>query len=283
MKKQTLKTVVLLFIFFTSFNAFSQDITISGIVKDSLGNPLQYVNVGILNKSIGTVSNYEGDFSLIIDKSILLDTLKISRLGYRPEIVLLNEAKSIFEITLFEEMEVLEEVQLSSKKLKQYEKGKDKENTKLQVLFSNTYQKNSNLGTEIGRKFKLGDKNPSVLKKFKFYIKENDYKFSKFRINIYSLKKGLPFKRLHQEEIFTSVQDSYTGEVLVDLDTFDIIVQQDIIIAIEWIEKSDDGKVLNMPFIAPSIGSIHYYKSGSQDKWGKMGGFSSSLLLTYEQ
>ena len=280
MKSQTLKTLLLLFTF---INVYSQDITISGIIKDSLGSPLQYVNVGILNKSIGTVSNYEGSFSLIIDPSNLLDTLKVSRLGYKSETVLLNESKNIFEITLFEKIEALEEVQLSSKKLKQYVKGKDKEKTKLQVIFSNTYQKNSSLGTEIGRKFKLGDKKPSVLKEFKFYIKENDYKFSKFRINIYSLKKGLPFKRLHLEDIFTSVQDSYTGEVIVDLDSFDIIVQQDIIIAVEWIEKSDDGEVLNMPFIAPSIGSTHYYKSGSQNKWGKMGGFSSSLLLTYEQ
>ncbi|MCF6307417.1 MAG: carboxypeptidase-like regulatory domain-containing protein [Flavobacteriaceae bacterium] len=280
MKKQTLKTVLLLFTF---INVYSQDIIISGIVKDSFGSPLQYVNVGILNKPIGTVTNHEGDFSLIIDESILLDTLKISRLGYKTETVILNESKNIFEITLFEKIETLEEVHLSSKKLKQYEKGKDKENTKLQVLFSNTYQKNSNLGTEIGRKFKLGDKNPSVLKSFKFYIKENDYKFSKFRINIYSLKKGLPFKRLNLAEIFTSVQDSYTGWVIVDLDPSNIIVQQDIIISVEWVEKSDEGKFLNMPMIAPSIGSTHYYKSGSQNKWGKMGGLSSSLLLTYEQ
>ena len=280
MKNKTLKLVVLLFIF---INAYSQDVTISGIVKDSLGSPLQYVNVGILNKPIGTVSNYEGDFFLIIDESILLDTLKISRLGYKSETVILNESKNIFEITLFEKIETLEEVQLSSKKLKQYEKGKDKENTKLQVLFSNTYLKNSNLGTEIGRKFKLGDKNPSVLKTFKFYIKENDYKFSKFRINIYSLKKGLPFKRLHLEEIFISVQDSFTGWVIIDLNPNDIIVKQDIMISVEWIEKSDEGEILNMPMIVPSIGSTHYYKSGSQNKWSKMGGASSSLLLTYEQ
>lgn len=280
MKNQTLKTLLLLFTF---INAYSQDITISGIIKDSLGSPLQYVNVGILNKPIGTVSNYEGGFSLIIDKSTLLDTLKISRLGYKPEIVILNESKNTFEITLLEEIEILEEVQLSSKKLKQYEKGKDKENTKLQVLFSNTYLKNSGLGTEIGRKFKLGDKNPSVLKNLKFYIKENDFKYSKFRINIYSLKKTKPFKRLHQEEIFTSVQDSYTGWVTIDLELNDIVVQQDIVVSVEWIEKSDDGEILNMPMILPSVGSTHYYKSGSQNKWSRMGGASSSLLLTYEQ
>ena len=278
-----MKNQALILLLITFFNAFPQDIIISGIVKDSLGNPLQYVNVGILNKPIGTVSNYKGDFSLIIDESILLDTLKISRLGYKSEIVILNESKNIFEITLFEKTEALEEVLLSSKKLKQYEKGKDKENTKLQVLFSNTYLKNSNLGTEIGRKFKLGDKNPSVLKSFKFYIKENDYTFSKFRINIHSLKKGLPSKRLHNEEIFTSIQNSYTGWVTINLEPYDVIVQQDIVISIEWIEKSDDGKILNMPMIAPSIGSTHYYKSGSQNKWSKTGGLSSSLLLTYEQ
>ncbi len=280
MKNLTLKTILLLFTF---FNAFSQDITITGIVKDSLGSPLQYVNIGVLNKPIGTVSNYEGHFYLSIDKTRLLDTLKISRLGYKSETVILKEVKSDLEITLLEEIEILDEIMISSKKLKIFEKGKLKTKTKHHVIFSQPNAKYANLGTEIGRKFKLGNKNPSVLKSFKFYIKENDYKFSKFRINIYSLKKALPFKRLHHEEIFTSVQDSYTGWVTINLESNDIIVQQDIIITVEWIEKSDDGEILNMPIIVPSFGSTHYYKFGSHNRWQKFGRLSSSLFLTYEQ
>ncbi len=38
---------------------------------------------------------------------------------------------------------------------------------------------------------------------------------------------------------------------------------EDIIISIEWIEKSKNGEVLNTPFIIPTIGSRHYYKFGS--------------------
>jgi len=221
MKKQTLIPLLLLF---TIINAFSQEITISGIVKDSVGKPMQYVNIGILNKPIGTVSDYEGHFYLSFDKSKSLDTLKISRLGYKAKIIVLKKVKNEIEITLLEKVEVLDEIQLSSKKMKIFEKGKLKTDTKQHVIFSQPNAKHANLGTEIGRKFKVGDKKPSILKSFKFYIKENDYKFSKFRINIYSLKKGLPYKRLCLKDIYTSVQDSYSGWVIINLESYDVIV-----------------------------------------------------------
>lgn len=61
----------------------SQEKLIKGIVTDSLHKPIQYANIGILNKPIGTVSNQNREYSLNIDNSMNLDTLKISCLGFK--------------------------------------------------------------------------------------------------------------------------------------------------------------------------------------------------------
>lgn len=57
----------------------------------------------------------------------------------------------------------------------------------MQVLFATQNQKHLNLGSEIGRKFTLGTRKSSLLKQFKFFVKENNFYLVKFKINILSL------------------------------------------------------------------------------------------------
>ena len=105
-------------------------------------------------------------------------------------------------------------------------------------------QENQNLGSEVGRRFKIGDDAPSHLTEFKFFIKDNNF---------------------------------------VDLTPFGIIVKEDVIVSVEWIEHSENGDTLNLPIIIPSFSSTHFYKLGSQNRWEKYGNMSSSMNLTYEQ
>lgn len=73
-----------LFLIFISLssNVFSQK-TIQGTVSDSLGNPIEFVNIGVLGTSIGTVSNVDGDFVLKIPYKHLNDTLAFSFIGHK--------------------------------------------------------------------------------------------------------------------------------------------------------------------------------------------------------
>ena len=50
------------FILIFSVNVFSQTCNISGVVKDSLGNPLEGVNIILIGEDIGAASNIEGKF-----------------------------------------------------------------------------------------------------------------------------------------------------------------------------------------------------------------------------
>lgn len=56
---------------------------ISGKVIDQLtGDPLAFSHVGIFNSSYGTISNIDGDFSLIVPSKYVDDKLSASYLGY---------------------------------------------------------------------------------------------------------------------------------------------------------------------------------------------------------
>ncbi|AFL81772.1 hypothetical protein Aeqsu_2312 [Aequorivita sublithincola DSM 14238] len=278
--------ISILLLQFSIFSSLGQEFEISGIITDSINNPIEYASIGVLNKSLGTVSNSNGEFKLILNCERKSDTLKFSSLGFKSEEFIISklDTENTLNIKLKTFAEPLNEVFLTSKKMKTYTDGKSRTNTKQQTIFANPDLPNINLGTEIGRKFKLGDDDPSQLTKFKFFIKDNNFDSVKFRINIYTLNNdNRPENKLNIPNIFTSASKSYTGWIEVDLTPFNIIVKEDIIVAVEWIEHSANGNKLNLPIIIPSFGSTHYYKFGSQNSWEKYGGISSSMELTYEQ
>lgn len=282
MNKFIYTIIVLLF---TSF-IFSQDYIISGIIKDSLKRPIQYVNVGLSNRPIGTVTNEKGEFILNLDEKSTLDTLKLSCLGYKGKSLAIKNIKNIgsqLEILLEHFTEKLEEVVISSKKLKIYTEGSDNTSTKVSCNFSDQKLVNGNLGTEIGRKFNLKTKNPSLMTNFKFYLNANNFSKLKFRINFYTISQGLPDKKINRENIFATVNNKQIGWINIDLNEYDIKSQEDLIITVEWIESSKDGTILSIPIIIPSLGSTHYYKFGSQASFKKFRMLSTSMLLTYKQ
>ncbi|WP_294962068.1 carboxypeptidase-like regulatory domain-containing protein [uncultured Flavobacterium sp.] len=279
-----MKNVIKL-LMFVVFPLISYSQNIEGKVVDSLQKPIQYVSIGILNKPFGTVTDENGNFKFSMTDGIPeSDTLRVSCMGYKSKDILfknLNQNK--INVQLESHIEKLDEVVINKNGLKEYTDGKDKTQTKHSVIFANPNYKNINLGSEIGKKFSLGDKKPSFLTDFKFFIKDNNFEMVKFKINIYNIKDNRPDKMINQSNIIVEVNKKLTDWVNVDLSQFDITVQEDIIITVQWIEHSPDGNKLNLPIIIPSFGSTHYYKFGSQGKWEKYGKISSSMLLSYKQ
>jgi len=285
MKKSILKKSIIIILLCTYNFGFSQEKIVAGIVLDRLKNPIQYVNVGVLNKPVGTVTNEMGQFVLNFDNSMLLDTLRISCIGFKSKDFAIKELpgnKSDFTVTLENFTEKLDEIIITSNRLKTYTKGKEKTKTKNEVFFAIPDWEDLNLGSEIGRKFSVGTKKPSLLEEFKFFIKKNNFETLKFRINIYSIKDEKPHKKINDTNIFVEVNNKLTGWIKIDLSDYKIKTQQDIIITTEWVEGST-GNELSLPILLPSINSIHYYKYGTHAKWKKYKMISSSMVLTYRQ
>jgi hypothetical protein len=277
-------SIQLFLIFIFSTITYSQINTISGTILDSLKNPIKYANVGVLNKPIGSVTNDKGEFSFSSENIIIeMDTLKISCLGFKTKTIILKNVSNKINVSLDNNIENLNEVIINKTDLKTYTEGKQKTDTKHEVIFANPNYNNLNLGTEIGKKFSLGTKKASILTSFKFFLKDNNFDMVKFRINCYTIKNNNPDKKINKSNIIVQLDKKLTGWVNVDLSTFEISTKEDIVITVEWIEHSKNGNKLNLPIIIPSFGSTHYYKLGSQGNWQKYKNISSSMILTYKQ
>lgn len=90
--------MTLLFILLVAYHGFSQNqINIAGSVKDAEGIPLAGANVLIVNSSIGTSTDFDGNFKLNNISSNA--ELQISFLGYKTQVIAVN-GNVLFEITL---------------------------------------------------------------------------------------------------------------------------------------------------------------------------------------
>lgn len=272
----------ILFVLFISIFSYGNTITISGKVSNKKQQALQYVSIGIINKTIGTISNENGNFILRINKDQLEsnDSLRFSMIGYNSKSLLITEIPNTqtLIVTLSEKIETIPEAVITSKKLKVKEQGTTHCLFPLAVQLAISEYPDQNLGSEIGRSFDINHKN-TILENLKFYIYANNYDTVTFRINVYSVKNRRPYKNILLKNIFTEVSGRKTQWITVDLKPYNIHVDKDIIVSLEWVAKSEKGNTLVFPLARPSI-ATHYYKYGSQNKWKRFNAMSSLIQLT---
>jgi serine beta-lactamase-like protein LACTB, mitochondrial len=92
--------------------------TISGTVVDkATGMPVDLVTVGIVRKGIGTNTNQEGQFRLIINELNKDDTLRLSIIGYEIVFLPLLNFKNSETIKLEQKIYSLDEITVRAKKL----------------------------------------------------------------------------------------------------------------------------------------------------------------------
>jgi TonB-linked SusC/RagA family outer membrane protein len=103
MKKMFLKILALFFVAFTS----AQNIDVSGNVNDTTGIPIPGVNVIVKNTNIGTITDFDGNFSITNIK--IGSTIVVSYIGYiTKEIVIADNSK--LTIQLEEDVAKLDEI-----------------------------------------------------------------------------------------------------------------------------------------------------------------------------
>ena len=61
------KLLLSVFFLLTTFNvAFAQQVIQGKLLEQSSRNPIPYANIGIVNTSVGTISNADGSFSITV-------------------------------------------------------------------------------------------------------------------------------------------------------------------------------------------------------------------------
>lgn len=123
MKNQIIVLVLLL----TTFITFSQNKTITGVIKNNSQEPLSQVTIIVKGTDKGTLTNENGQFSLAnIEEGNY--TLSISYLGYKSKEININLSnnvdKNIETIILYEGNEILSEVVIGNKRTNKFSRKK---------------------------------------------------------------------------------------------------------------------------------------------------------------
>ena len=104
--KMKKRLFILTLIWAVSLGIIAQNITVSGVVSDVNKEPLIGVTIRVLNSTSGTISDYEGNYS--ISNVNPNATLEFSYVGMTPQTIAL-EGRTSLNVTLSEDMELLEE------------------------------------------------------------------------------------------------------------------------------------------------------------------------------
>lgn len=274
---------------FISVIVHSQEKIISGEVWNfENSEPLAYVNIGIKNKTVGTVSNNNGLFKLLLnDKVTSKDTVVFSYIGFKTEKYLVSELKKIKEPILLQPKNMeLDEVIVSSKKIKLKSKKIGRTSKGLGLMHSNFYSYyekdvDDRLSKERGMKFKM--RKNCHIKNLNFNITSNDFKSLKFRVNFYKIKDGVPTDLIVQENIIFEIKDNFLGWFNVDLEPYKIYLKEEteeVAVTIQWLESVKENKKSKYFAISTASSPTHtaYFREKAMDSWDK-GGQNLSFYL----
>lgn len=266
-----MKTILTLFILLAPWLLAAQ--TTSGqIIDEGTSLPLAYVNIGVVGAGRGTVSDEGGNFSLNIPGGMDQKTLKLSILGYESRSFSVAEfrqkLRSKKKISLKPVGIDLQEIVVVPKFTKTKRIGNKATARKLTDGFDGDA-----LGREGGMIVKLSDRyRPAVVLSFRAYVDNNPYEEIKFRLNFYSLRRGLPDKAIPQESIIITSKIK-SGVLEVDLEPYDIVLKEDFAITLEWIEDfGDSGWNNGLRFAMRRFGPKCVFRYASQDSWSAYSG-----------
>jgi hypothetical protein len=277
-----MKLLLFTIVFFINFPVFSQRIAGSIIDADSKV-PIEYVNIGILRKDRGIVSDRNGHFSLELHPQYDKDTLRISAIGYQSASFVVDDLKRVFQqskseliIELTKKIPILTQVVVTPKKLVKkvignkgsfkpitvnYESG----GSKLHLEYISEYGYIP--GAEVGTVIKI-KKSPAYIQDVNFIINSNNYKDSiVFRINIYNIKNGVPGENILREPIVITTKVR-RGILSVNLEQYNIYVEDDFFVALEWLREMGSEKSIG--FGAGILNHNSFHRVVSLGDWEKV-------------
>ena len=245
-----LLTSIIFFLF--SVQTFGQKTIVGKILSQTTKEPIPFANIGVVNSNVGTLSNLDGTFSIIIPQKLISDSLTFRSLGFYGKSISVNQLESRKEFTVFlnEKATLLSTVIITAKKIKykKIELGN-------RVYTSGNYEPDT---TYAGRSVALliDTKNIPTQKSFPVYLKKaslcifkNNFESFKFRVRInkYDSLTGKPGVDLIEQSIIEE-SSMQIGWLDFDLSKLNIRVTGPFFITFEQLIDSKHRTSIAMGF-----------------------------------
>lgn len=196
------------FLIILSHVATAQIVLTGKVIHATSNEPVSYANIGITNTSIGTLSNLDGSFFIIIPAKNENDSLTFSALGFATKAMAIRKLtdRQDFAISLEEKAVVLNSVEITNRK----EKNKTFEvgNSQVRggVLETDTVYAGGSVALLIDSRSEKELQFPVYLQQARLRILKNNLPSMKFRVRVNEVDaSGTPGKDLlHQSMVMES-------------------------------------------------------------------------------
>lgn len=248
----------------------------SGKTLNKNNEAVSYVNIGVLLKNIGTVSDADGFFSLQLKPEYDNDTLMFSCIGYYPFKIKVSDFKQLNnkQIYLSQKVINLKETIIKAKAFKYRTLGvkASSKNIKTGVVATK--------GAECGILIKLNK--PAMIQTLNLNIAECEYDTVFYRLNIYSVKGNDIDTNVLQSPIYITItKDQIKDFMSFDLKNYNIRVKGDFLITLEYVKDLGPGHI----WFCSSLFHASYFRETSQAEWMSMplGGFGLTVDVAMER
>ncbi|RIJ33469.1 carboxypeptidase-like regulatory domain-containing protein [Pontibacter oryzae] len=267
-----MKYSALLLLFFLSIGVCGQAIKLEGQVLTAQGQKaLPYVNIGIRGKNVGTTTNAQGRFILVVPPENALDTLSFSAIGYQAHhmaIKQISPAKPM-QVKLQEKAVSLKEVLVRSHKLKRKKLGVT---GRLPLVWGSPENIENRDIYEFANLIRVKAK-PSELVSAHFYLASTKLDSALFRINLYRVSDGLPGERLVEKSIVDRLS-AKAGWVSIDLQPYALMLDEDFFLGIEYLPAEGADRLAVS--LGAKLGGKAYSRKSSLGTWDTFNGASLS-------
>jgi len=278
-------SLILLSIFYSS-QIHGQLIT-GKIINELNEEPIEYVNIGIVDMPMGTITDKNGYFSLDVRNVSVESNVRISMIGYYSKTFTIEEllAKENI-IALKQRYYELPEIVVSSI---------GEERTVGTTRFSRRgicgwggTQFGS--GHEIGTKIDLGDM-PVALKSLHVRLYKQSFDSTLLRLHIRDIVDNVPARELLKENIYLTISEE-SGWVEFDISKYNIVLSGEIALTLEWLNVFgvNENRLIrmnrsreptaNVLFNVRNRAGLLYMRRGSAAKWTINDTQSPSFYLT---
>jgi hypothetical protein len=270
-----LRTGLFFLIFLLPFALFGQSRS-GRIISCDTGIGIGYVNIGLIGKNIGTVSDKDGNFTLSLEKADNKDSVRISMIGYATETFSMDQFKSdtLSFISLTPVTYSIPEIDVVYRKPRNLKIGTYVSVNDLRSGFSD-----NDLGSELGIKVFVRKK--VLLKNINLDVAVCTCDSVIYRLNIYQDYDQVDYKNILKEPIYISfAKNDINKPIKFDLSKYSIVVEGTVLITLELFKDLGEGRLL---FRTEFFTGLTWHRKTSHGSWtqspGVIGMYLNSTIL----
>lgn len=247
------------------------------VVSEATGEPIIYASVGIINRSLGTVTDSIGHFSLTVPAEFANDTLRISSVGYIPKKYAIKDFITIPDtIRLYEDVINLAEIIVKPLDIRHKIAGRKSSGGFIYINVEG--YKAAGQGLAIPLKVKKRAWIDEI--GFTVVVDNNTLSHMKFRVNVYVREedKYVPVTSVRQYYFDYKKSDLVDGLFTYKLPEEIMLDKGEYYVELEFLENFTDELFLMKT--RPLTGKTRY-RYASQSDWETLP-FGAPLYVEYD-